>query len=107
MMSEITRESRDNLIQMPQRPNSYRLPPSLTSQRSIDVDFSYLSSVDRLMVKASDLPDRLNVYNSIGQPVLTVKTDDSTRLLLRDLHDKTLWDIQLGKKWLKMKLFTL
>ena len=85
------------------RPKSYRLPSNtLSNLQEIEDLENYISKLDRIFIQASKESDGLIfVYNSSNQLILKVwniKSPDRI-FLLTDLHDRTLWTIQITKNW--------
>ena len=79
------------------RPRSYQLANKSSLYLPTNELYNYLACVDKLVLRPSKIFNHfLFIYNSSGQLVLKVFKCNRI-FLLKDLHDRTLWNIQITK----------
>lgn len=80
------------------RPKSFCLPQKSSQNLPTNELFTYISCVDKLILSPTQILNHfMCIYNSNGQLVLKVLKSDDRIFLLKDLHDRTLWTIQIIK----------
>ena len=76
----------------------WSLPQKSSQNLPTNELFAYISCVDNLILSPSQIFNHfMCIYNSNGQLVLKVLKSDDGIFLLKDLHDRTLWTIQIIK----------
>ncbi len=98
-LKRLHNREKDSRPKISYRPKSYSLKSESTLLSTEAGTRSYLCTVDRLVLKRnSSCSSSFNNFH--GQPVLKVLKSSNRILLLKDLHDNTLWNIQISKFWL-------